>query len=248
MSDRRKFLTHLGAGAAALTVSSMVSPARVTAEAMSANRDAESHGSANSLSARDLATACGAEYMAEDWDLSWTSRLTGKHRAVFDTPEVEHGVGVLRSGLWLRQYGDVLKAPPSELNSVLVLRHHAIILAMSQPFWDEYELGEKNKVMDPITDKKTTRNPALLSTETGAPPSYAAMALDKQLANGTIALGCGLAFAQMVGLVREKHKLDAADANIRAREGLVPGVILQPSGFFATTLAGENGCIYVRAS
>ena len=248
MTDRRKFMTHLGTGAAALTVSSILSPSTAAAGVSALNRRTDVPGSRSGLSPRELALACDANYAAEDWDLSWTGRLTGKHRAVFDTPEIEQGVGVLRSGLWLRQCADVLKASASDLNSVVVLRHHAIVLAMAQPFWDEYELGKTNKVTDPITDKKTTRNPALLSTEFGAPPPYAAMALDKQLANGTIVLGCGLAFAQMVGLVQEKHKLDAVAANQRARESLIPGVILQPSGFFATTLAGENGCVYVRAS
>jgi hypothetical protein len=29
---------------------------------------------------------------------------------------------------------------------------------------------------------------------------------------------------------------------------MFPGVIMQPSGVFATTVAQEQGCVYVRAS
>jgi hypothetical protein len=235
-TDRRSFLQRLGVGAVAATVLPGTLPSALAAESAPRTTGSEF---------RELADAAP---VAEEWDTSWTAKLTAKHRAVFDTPAVDGGVGVLRSGLWLRQYADVLKAAPADLHSVIVLRHDAIILAMAQPFWDEYELGKKNKVTNPITDKKTKRNPALLAAADGAPPSFAALALDKQMAAGTIALACGLAFNQMIGEVTAKYKLKGEEARARALAGLIPGVILQPSGFFATTLAQENGCIYVRAS
>jgi hypothetical protein len=235
-TDRRSFLERLSVGAVAATVLPGALPSTLHAEA------------APSMSRGELDAFASESLRADDWDVSWTKKLTGKHRAVFDSPAVDSGVGVLRSGLWLRQYADVLKATPADLHSVIVLRHDAIILAMAQPFWDEYELGKKHKVTSPITDKKTTRNPALLTAADGASPSFAALALDKQMAAGAIVLACGLAFNQVIGEVTTKHKLKGEEAKARAMAGLIPGVIMQPSGFFATTLAQENGCIYVRAS
>jgi hypothetical protein len=236
-TDRRTFLQRLSACAVATAVLPGALPVSLHAESAPPRSGAE-------LDAfrRDETS------LAEPWDISWTQKLTGKHRAVFDTPAVEGGVGVLRSGLWLRQYAEVLQATPADLHSVIVLRHDAIILAMTQPFWDEYELGKKNKVTSPITDKKTTRNPALLTEADGASASFAALALDKQMAGGAIVLACGLAFNQMIGEVTAKHKIKGEDARTRALAGLIPGVIMQPSGFFATTLAQEKGCIYVRAA
>jgi hypothetical protein len=35
-----------------------------------------------------------------EWDLSWTEKVTGKHKAVFDIVEPENGVGVLRAAFW----------------------------------------------------------------------------------------------------------------------------------------------------
>ncbi|MGZ8470140.1 MAG: hypothetical protein ACXW61_11205 [Gemmatirosa sp.] len=32
---------------------------------------------------------------ASEWETTWTKRITGKHRAVFDVPEIESGHGVL---------------------------------------------------------------------------------------------------------------------------------------------------------
>ena len=235
-TDRRSFLQRLSAGAVAATVLPGAVPSTLGAE--SAARTTRS----------ELSALASASPRAEEWDLSWTKRLTGKHKAVFDAPEVDSGAGVLRSGLWLAQYADVLKAAPSDLNSVIVLRHNAIILAMTPAFWEEYEIGDAKKVTSPIDDKPTKKNPALLSQADGAPASFAALALDKQIANGVIVLACGLAFNEMVGLVSTKHKLKGDEAKARAMTGLIPGVIMQPSGFFATTLAQEHGAIYVRGS
>ena len=236
-TDRRSFLQRLSTGAVAATILPGALPSSLGAESAPRTTRSELAALADTGALR-----------AEEWDLSWTRRLTGKHKAVFDAPEVESGAGVLRSGLWLRQYADVLKAAPSDLSSVIVLRHNAIILAMTPAFWEEYEIGDAKKVTSPIDDKPTKKNPALLSQADGAPASFAALALDKQIANGVIVLACGLAFNEMVGLVSTKHKLKGDEAKARATAGLIPGVIMQPSGFFATTLAQENGCIYVRGS
>ena len=40
----------------------------------------------------------------------------------------------------------------------------------------------------------------------------------------------------------------AAEARARAIAGIIPGVILQPSGVFAVIRAQEAGCVYIKAS
>lgn len=241
-TDRRDFLTRLAAGTAATVAGASAFPSSLHA----AGADALSAGESGAQFSRELVASLALPRVV--WDTSWTSKLTGKHRAVFDSPSVDSGVGVFRSGMWQNQYAEVFKAAPSDLNSVVVLRHDAIILAMTQAFWDEYAIGKKRKVTNPMTEKKTTRNPAMLTEADGVPPAFASLALDKQMAKGTIVLACGLAFSDMVGVVSAKHKIKGDEARAKAMTGLIPGIILQPSGFFATTLAGQNGCIYVRAS
>jgi hypothetical protein len=83
----------------------------------------------------------GEASTAEPWDLSWTNRVKGKYRAVLDSPEISSGYGVWRASFWAKQYQDVLGAKPSDISSVLVLRHNGIALAMQQPFWDKFGLG-----------------------------------------------------------------------------------------------------------
>ena len=47
-----------------------------------------------------------ASYSSDDWDVSWPSKLNGKHKAVFDNAEVESGYGVWRAAAWARQHMD----------------------------------------------------------------------------------------------------------------------------------------------
>ena len=75
---------------------------------------------------------------AEEFDLSWTKRVTGKYRAVMDVPEIDSAYGVWRGSFWAKDYADMLKASPKDCSSVIVLRHNGIALAMQQSFWDTY--------------------------------------------------------------------------------------------------------------
>jgi hypothetical protein len=187
--------------------------------------------------------------VADEWDLSWTKRVTGKHKAVFDVPEVESGYGVWRSSLWMDQYKAVLGATDKDLNTILILRHNGIVMAMKQAFWDEYGVGKSHNVLHPLTQQPTDRNPAILGESDGVPQPFASFALDKFMARGGIVLGCNVAFdLDVVPVVKAKHNLDDAAARKRAIEGLLPGVILQPSGVFAAVRAQQTGAVYVRAS
>jgi hypothetical protein len=194
-----------------------------------------------------LPTAGGAT--ADDFDLTWIGRVKGKYRAVFDVPEIDSGYGVWRASLWGKQYMDVLKVPPTQMTPVLVLRHHGIALAMRQSFWDTYEVSKKNPVTHPVTQQATDRNPALLSSKRGeVPADFDEVALDRYLARGGIALACNLALDDMIELVTNKDGGSPEAARKTAIAGLVPGVLLQPSGVFAALHAQDLGCKYLRAS
>ena len=224
MQNRREFLEHLGAGA-------MLAAFPLTASGV------------GEFIPRRVSNTTDA------WDLSWTARLAGKYRAVFDVPEIDSGYGVWRASVWQTQYVDVLKARAKDCSPVLVLRAKGIALAMQQPFWDEYAIGKENAVKHPVTEQPTDRNPALLSSARNEQPEmFDNFALDKFIAHGGVALACDLAFDEMVGLIAKKHGSSAADARKSAVAMLVPGVILQPSGVFAALHAQDVGCKYIRAS
>lgn len=182
------------------------------------------------------------------WNVTWPDALTGRHKGVFDCVDTESGLGVWRAGAWASQVTEVLKATPADLSPVIVLRHDAIALAMSQAFWDKYPVNADKKITHPMTEAPTTKNPVLLDEKDGIPAPFNMMSLTKQLSRGVTVLACNLALRSMVELVKTTDKVDDVEARKRAVAGLIPGVILQPSGVFGAVRAQQAGCAYVRVS
>jgi hypothetical protein len=236
-SARRTFLKHAGLSAAAFAALPATSQAN-SFETNAAARDGNA--------ARVLDAYLEFAQQQETWDTSWAKRIKGKHRAMFDVPEVEGGVGVLRSGIWQRQYNEVLKPKKGDMTSVMVIRHNGIHLAMNQDFWTTYNVGEEEKLKG--DDGKPLKfNPVLPAPGADTPASFAALMLDKQIEGGAIVLACNLAYRAVVGLVQRKDKLTPAEARTKADSMLVPGVIMQPSGIFANVMAQQAGCVFVQA-
>jgi hypothetical protein len=203
------------------------------------------------LSAAEVLAMSEQTTPAQQPDLSWVKRITGKHKAVLDVPEVESGFGVFRATIWQQQYSAALGVPVRDVTSVLVLRHNGLVLGMQQKFWDDYGIGQLKNVKHPLTEKPLTRNPALLSSSRPGdeiPPNFDPMALDKFIERGNIVLGCALAMDFCVRMMAAKDGVAEDVARKKAMSLLLPGVTLQPSGIFAVIRAQEAGCAYVRAS
>lgn len=182
------------------------------------------------------------------WDTGWGSRMTGRLKAVFDVPEIENGLPVWRASIWTAQYEAVLQVPAREMSTALVLRHNAIVLAMQQEYWDRYGLGTAFGARNPLTRQPSNRNVAMLGAADGVGAPYADFALDKFMGRGGITLACDLALRVLIApLVQATDKVSADEAYAIARRGLIPGIILQPSGMFAVIRAQEAGAFYFRA-
>src|ERR1041385_4378621 len=156
------------------------------------------------------------------WDVSWADKITGKHRAVFDSVEISAALGLIRPLFWLKDY--------------------------AEEYWAHHKIGEATKINAPATKAPITRNPALGANPFGLPAEVADDSLRKALATSTI-LACNVAFSlQVVPKVMADMKLDQAKAREMALKHVVPGIILQPSGVFATLRAQEAGCQYLLAT
>ena len=200
------------------------------------------------LAALGIVPNAGSASASDEWDLKWPERLAGKRRAVFDVAEIESGFGVYRAAVWAGQCVEVLGASATDVSPVIVLRAHAVVLALQQSFWDRYTVGRLRRVTHPVTTKETARNPVLMDASDGLPPALVNGALPKQLAGGAVVLACNLALQGWIDAIAEREKVTGADARSQAIAALVPGVILQPSGVLAAFLAQEHGCAYIRAS
>ncbi len=204
------------------------------------------------LHASEPAPAAGAAPdglipVTSDWDVTWADRIRGKHRAVFDSPEVSEGAAVFRAAMWRDQYKEIYGTGPEEMSPVIVIRHMAIPLAMNDAYWARFGIGKETKLKDPDTKKWYTTNPVRAASPT-APPRWAAYNLEGLMESGGIVLACNLAFRMVVAKFAEADKLNREQAEAAAREHLIPGIILQPSGIFATLRAQQAGCGYILAS
>ena len=219
--DRREFLgTLLAAGVAPELVRQSAGPS-----------DAEGFAAADLLHHRR-----GAK-RAEEWDLSWVGRLTGSHRAVFDWPQPNASAGLWRAGIWKKQVVEHLGAKPEEVSVVLVIRHGAIPMIMGDEFWERHQLGKTRKLKDPFTNKTAARNPYRRFEGRNQGSS-----IEGFLQSGGIVLACGFAFGFMVSLEAKLQNKPAAEVRPQVLAEVIPGIVIQPSGFFALLEAQRNGC------
>jgi len=195
-------------------------------------------------SPRRLGAEPGPRPVSDKWDMSWIDRITGKFRGVFDSPKLAEGGEIWRAAMWKSQIIDVYGITNEEVNSVLVIRHAGIPLAMDDAFWGRHQIGKKRKVKDLWTGKTAVANP-IRSWEgkPNVPPTMAGTSLEGYLAKGGVVLACNIAFGLMVHLESQLTKeTDRAAVRTRLLGSLVPGIILQPSGFFALLEAQRAGC------
>ena len=197
---------------------------------------------------RELAAAA-APARADEFDMTWTTKVTGKYKAVMDVPEIDSGYGVWRAGITKGQFVEFMKATAKDVSMVLVLRHTGINLAMTQAYWDAFAVGKETNATNPADGKPTTKNPALLDAKAGLPKQFDGLSVPQFIAGGGLVLACNLALnLDIVPKFQARDKSTEAAAHKAAAAMLVPGVILQPSGVFAAVRAQQLGCAYVRAS
>lgn len=184
---------------------------------------------------------------ADDTDLSWVPRLKGKSRAVFDSPQVSEGGALFRAALWRQQVNKAFGTPIDEVTPVVVFRHEAIPLVMNDEYWDHMGIGKDLKWKDEKTGKWTKINP-IGGNAPGVPDAFKDYNVPAFIKSGGIVLACGLAFGEIIHSYADKDKVDDAEAKKRAMEHLIPGVVIQPSGFFAVLKAQDEGCHYMMGS
>ena len=227
-SDRREFLGRIAVAASAaalLSGAGCASPLAAGAQGLTAT------------------PASGRAF-----DDSWTQKVSAaKHRAVFDSPAVEAGIALSQAVTYLTGYREMF--PDSEAVAVVVLRHMGTVMAMNDALWSKYELGEMVKLKDPSTDAMAKRNP-FIHVDKNDKKAYIEPeeSLEALRARGVVLLVCNKALMGLGGRLAEKLKRPVDEVRAEFRAGLVPGVVLQPSGIYAVARAQEVGCSLIRST
>src|SRR5256886_15701564 len=71
---------------------------------------------------------------------AWLNKITGKHKMLFDAPEVNSGMPVVWPRVWLNGNNENYGTKYTDNSAVIVLRHAAIPIAMQDAVWAKYKL------------------------------------------------------------------------------------------------------------
>jgi hypothetical protein len=166
---------------------------------------------------------------------AWFGKIKGKHRMIFDAPEPNSGL----VAIWPRVYLNTMEATyPGTATAVVILRHGAIPLAMSDALWAKYNLGEMFAIKD--GDVPAKRNP--YATITGLPIS--GLGIAELLKSGVLVGACDVALTIYSSGAATKMGLAPEAVKKEWIAGLLPGVQVVPSGVLGVARSQELGCAY----
>jgi intracellular sulfur oxidation DsrE/DsrF family protein len=238
-APRRDFLARLAAAAAAVP---LAAASQACAKAAA--------GAPGSPPASTPPTPRRVAAEAPRFDDSWTARVrAARHKAVFDAPEVRDGTPLFQAVVYRQGYKQALGVDPAEVVPVVVLRHTATVLVLDDAVWAKYPVARFADVRAPGAKKKApfpTVNP-YSRPHAPAEQEYAEYMLSGLLASGVVVLACDRAFQGITAALASRVGAPVDAVRADARAGLMPGVILQPSGVYATLRAQEAGCTFMRS-
>jgi hypothetical protein len=91
----------------------------------------------------------GAIPARTSWDDSWFSKLTAKHKAVFDSPEINDGLVIANATGYIRGMRDAIGAGENDVQTVVVIRHAAVAMLFNDAMWEKYPIGRLRNVKAP---------------------------------------------------------------------------------------------------
>jgi hypothetical protein len=184
--------------------------------------------------------AAGQAPAAPAWDLKWVDDLKGKHKQVFDMADSDPASQPPPLRLprnYLDAFRDVYKVEFPEVRIVIGISGHAFPVNASDRLWEKYALGERGKIIDPVTKQPAVRNVFMDDSTMGV------KALE---ARGAIFWQCNIALNNVAQQLAAARKLPVADVFADLRAGLNPGVRVVPSHVMALGLVQERGLTYVK--
>jgi len=223
-THRRGFIGSIAAGAAALGIATLAP----------LNLNAEQFGALNQESTRPETPA------------EWFNKINGKHRIVFD---VTHPAEIFPFA-WSRSFlvaNDQTGSPAKDCSVVVVLRHIGILFAFGDGIWAKYKFGSQFKINDPATNASAVRNPFWKPAKgdfTVPGLGEVSIGINELQADGVMFCVCDSAITILSATIADAMKIDAGEVRKEWITGLLPGIMVVPSGVWAVGRAQEHGCAY----
>jgi len=177
---------------------------------------------------------------AQNFDLRWIDELKGQHKQVFDMADADPGgepppLRLPRN--YLEAFRDVYKLDFSEVRTVVGISGRSFPVNASDKLWETYALGERSKIIDPVTKKPAVRNVFMDDSTLGVKALQA---------RGTIFWQCNIALNSIAQQLATARQLPVAEVRADLLAGLNPGVRVVPSHVMALGLVQERGLTYVK--
>ncbi|MEP7252886.1 MAG: twin-arginine translocation signal domain-containing protein [Ginsengibacter sp.] len=224
VNKRRDFLRQVAAGAATVSIASLLSPLPLSA-------------SPSSLAMDD-----------EDPD-AWFNKLNGKHKIVYDVPEAKGMMPFAWSRVFLLT-NEHTGTPEKQTNVVVVLRHNGIAYAMENRLWEKYNFGEMFDVSAGQGKGKAKSN-MFWQPKPGdftiPGIGQVAIGINELQDSGVMFCVCDMALTVMSAVAAKSMNKEAADVKKDWVSGILPGIQIVPSGVWAVGRAQEHGCGYCFA-
>jgi hypothetical protein len=213
-THRRGFLGRLGAMAATAGIAGLA-PAGLAA---------------------DVATQ--DDVAADEKFEAWLNRITGKHRIVFDAPEVNSGFPAVFPRVYAMTMNQTYGTTDKDDSVVLILRHMAAAMALQDAMWAKYKLGEELNIKE--GDAFVTHNPYAVITGLPLP----GLGVTELLKSGFLVGVCNVALTVESASLAKKTGGDAPTVKKELVDNLFPGIQVVPSGVMAVGRTQEKGCAY----
>ena len=184
--------------------------------------------------------AQSASPSAGPFDMAWLEQMKGKHKQLYDLGGIslaEEGRPLRFCKNFLDTFRDVYKLQYPEVNTAVGISGPAFPLNASDRLWAKYKLGERAKIIDPMTKQPSVRN----ILYDGSDISVKAMQ-----ARGTIFWQCNVALGGVAQQLANQFNMPFAEVRADLIAGLNPGVKLMPSHVMSLALSQEKGFTYMR--
>ena len=174
------------------------------------------------------------------WDLSWLDQLKGAHKQLYDlgSHDLASDPRPLRFARnFLDTFRDVYRLEFPDINTAVGISGPAFPMNASDRLWAKYRLGERSKIVDPMTKQPAVRNLFLDG------PDISVKAMQ---ARGVVFWQCNVALGVVAQQLAAATQMPVEDVRADLVAGLNPGVRLMPSHVMALALAQEHGFTYMK--
>jgi len=175
-----------------------------------------------------------------NWDLSWLDQLKGGHKQLYDlgSHDLASDPRPLRFARnFLDTFRDVYRLEFPDINTAVGISGPAFPMNASDKLWTKYRLGERSKIVDPMTKQPAVRNIFLDG------PDISVKAME---ARGTVFWQCNVALGVVAQQLAAATQMPVEEVRADLVAGLNPGVRLVPSHVMGLALAQERGFTYMK--